>query len=81
MMIKLRLFARYREVIGIEHECLNLTATSVAELRQALIARGGDWQVLTDTKLCCALNEVLCREESLISDGDEVAFFPQMTGG
>ena len=29
----------------------------------------------------CALNQTLCEESALLSDGAEVAFFPPVTGG
>jgi molybdopterin synthase sulfur carrier subunit len=80
-MIELRLFARYREVIGVDCERVNLMVTTIGELRDALIARGEGWQILAEPTLCCARNEVLCSVESPVAEGDEVAFFPQMTGG
>ncbi len=81
MIIELCLFARYREAVGVEQERIEVYATSVAELRDDLLKRGDNWAVLADPKLCCARNQTVCSLESPIADGDEVAFFPQMTGG
>ncbi|MFQ3216304.1 MoaD/ThiS family protein [Paraperlucidibaca sp.] len=81
MIIELCLFARYREAVGIERERIEIDVTSIADLRDTLLGRGDNWAVLADPKLCCARNQTLCSLESAIADGDEIAFFPQMTGG
>lgn len=81
MIIELCLFARYREAVGIERERIEVDVTSIADLRDALLGRGDNWAVLADPKLCCARNQTLCSLENAIADGDEIAFFPQMTGG
>ena len=43
--------------------------------------RGGAWQVLAGLNLMCASNEELCKPDEPLADGDEVAFFPPVTGG
>jgi molybdopterin synthase sulfur carrier subunit len=82
-MLSLQYFARYRETLGMEGERLEWSAgfTSLAELRQQLIARGGVWLVLAEQNLMCARNQELCSLSEPLSDGDEVAFFPTVTGG
>jgi len=37
--------------------------------------------VLGETSLMCALNQELCTPAAPIEDFDEIAFFPQVTGG
>ena len=44
-------------------------------------ARGGVWEVLGEQNLMCARNQELCGLDEAIVDGDEVAFFPTVTGG
>lgn len=82
-MISLQFFARYREVLGDHIQTLPYQAQwrTVADLRAALIEQGGDWQVLSDSGLMCALNDEMCKLDSQLQAGDRVAFFPTVTGG
>ena len=82
-MIELRFFARYREALGCEAEQLAFdpALTSVGALRELLIARGGAWQVLGEGRVLCARNQELCSLSEPLADGDEIAFFPPVTGG
>jgi molybdopterin synthase sulfur carrier subunit len=38
-------------------------------------------EVLSEQNLMCARNEDLCQLDEPVSEGDEVAFFPTVTGG
>ena len=81
-MIRVQYFARYREVLGIDGEQLQRAALSnLEQLREHLQSRGGVWQVLAEQNLMCARNEELCRLDETLEEGDEVAFFPPVTGG
>lgn len=82
-MIQVHYFARYRETLGIDSEPLgwNAAFASLDDLRRYLLARGGDWQVLAERNLMCARNQELCGLDELLADGDEIAFFPTVTGG
>ncbi|MEO4049081.1 MoaD/ThiS family protein [Pseudomonas sp. CAU 1711] len=81
-MIRVQYFARYREVLGVDGEQLQRAAmTSLDDLRRHLLNRGGVWQVLAEQNLMCARNQELCGLETELVDGDEVAFFPTVTGG
>ena len=81
-MIRVQYFARYREVLGIEGEQLQRAAlTNLEQLREHLQSRGGVWQVLAEQNLMCARNQELCSLDTEIADGDEIAFFPTVTGG
>ena len=82
-MIEVRYFARYREVLGSDGERLEWSAAldSLEALRGQLLARGGAWQVLAEQSLMCARNQELCSLAEPLTDGDEVAFFPPVTGG
>jgi len=46
-----------------------------------LLARRDGAEVLSEQNLMCARNEDLCQLDEPVSDGDEVAFFPTVTGG
>jgi len=82
-MIELRYFASLRERLGRDQERVAVGAATVAELRVRLRERGGVWAeaLADDQPLLCAVNQALARPETPISDGDEVAFFPPVTGG
>jgi molybdopterin synthase sulfur carrier subunit len=84
-MLKLLFFARLREDLGTGAEELALPAgvTTVAALRAHLIARGGAWAtVLANGKaLRVAVNQEMAEPSTPVRTGDEVAFFPPVTGG
>ena len=82
-MINLQFFARYREVLGVEQQQLAWSPelSSLRALRDALLNRGEDWQVLAEPRLMCALNQEMVSLDTPLQDGDEVAFFPPVTGG
>ena len=82
-MIEVRFFARYREALDSDGESLAWSAEldSLDALRRRLLARGEAWQVLAEKGLMCARNQELCSLAEPLADGDEVAFFPPVTGG
>lgn len=83
MKIKLRYFASIREAVGQSSEHMDTSAVNLAALRDELIARGGPHaQALARGKtLRVAQNQVMAAETASLSDGDEIAFFPPVTGG
>lgn len=83
-MILVNYFARYREQLGSGGEKLPLAPDlrTVDDVRRLLMARGENWAaVLGENSLMCALNQDLCKLDAVIEDFDEIAFFPQVTGG
>jgi molybdopterin synthase sulfur carrier subunit len=54
----------------------------VADLRDYLSRRGPAWEKLTNARLLrAAVNQKMVDDEAAVADGDEVAFFPPVTGG
>ena len=84
MSIHLLYFAGLREALGVATEHLELPAgvATVAALREFLAARGGSWSALVTTKnLRAAVNQEMIGADAPVQAGDEVAFFPPVTGG
>ncbi|MFK7701141.1 MoaD/ThiS family protein [Pseudomonas caspiana] len=81
MNIKVQYFARYRETLGIDSELVEGEFASIDALRLQLLTREGVWQVLAEQNLMCARNQELCQLDEPLEAGDEVAFFPTVTGG
>lgn len=81
MSVQVLYFARFREVLGLETETAEGDYDSVRALREYLVLRGGAWQILAEQNLMCARNEELCQLDEPLVSGDEVAFFPPVTGG
>ncbi|MES2237372.1 MAG: molybdopterin converting factor subunit 1 [Rugosibacter sp.] len=84
MHIHLLYFAGLREALGVTTETLELPAgiETVTALRELLAARGAPWIALVTTKnLRAAVNQQMAGQDTRIQAGDEVAFFPPVTGG
>lgn len=84
MSIQLLYFAGLREALGVATEELELPlgVATVAALREFLAARGAPWTALVTTKnLRAAVNQEMAGPDTLLQAGDEVAFFPPVTGG
>jgi sulfur-carrier protein len=85
MKIKVLYLASLRERLGRPGEDIEVSpATStVAGLRALLMARGGTWQTaLAQGKaLRVAVNQEMAQPATPVKAGDEVAFFPPVTGG
>lgn len=86
-MIKVLFFAQLREKLNCskwDHSINPAFKTSftVADLKSALATKGDAWQaVFTDPQVLVAVNQVMCNNNTLLASGDEVAFFPPVTGG
>ena len=83
MKIAVRYFASVREALGPGEEVEIGAGADIAALRDALIARGGRHAEALgrDRVLRSARNRVLTPDSTPLGDGDEVGFFPPLTGG
>jgi molybdopterin synthase sulfur carrier subunit len=82
--LKILFFAGLREALGVASESLPPPegVATVGALRDHLAARGAPWSALATTKnLRAAVNQQMVSLDSPVTDGDEVAFFPPVTGG
>ncbi|MBC8946473.1 MULTISPECIES: molybdopterin synthase sulfur carrier subunit [Xenorhabdus] len=81
-MIKVLFFAQIRELVGTDYLEVSSEYPTVAHLRQALLEKGERWKLaLEESKLLVAVNQSFVHAEHPLRDGDEVAFFPPVTGG
>ncbi|MCG6965912.1 MAG: molybdopterin converting factor subunit 1 [Chromatiaceae bacterium] len=82
-MIRVLYFASLRDRLGRADETLSERPATVAELRAALVARGGIWgDVFADgQRVLAAVNQEMASAEQVLNEGDEVGFFPPVTGG
>jgi len=83
-VITLRYFASLRERLGVGDERVELPAGvgDLTGLTAWLQGRDAVWrEALADRTLHVAVNQELVADNVRIGDGDEVAWFPPVTGG
>ncbi len=84
-MIHIKYFARLRENLGTKGEEIEFGEQSktVDAVIQLLIDRGEPWitEFSAETKVLVAVNYEVCQTDTQLKEGDEVAFFPPVTGG
>lgn len=81
-MIKVLFFAQTRELLNIDSLEVEPNFKTAEALRAFLCEKGDKWALaLASGKLLVAVNQTISPLESIIEDGDEVAFFPPVTGG
>lgn len=85
MKVKVLFFASLREQLGTSAEEIELPreVTTVAGLRSHLAGRNSAWNgVLSEGRLIrAAVNQDMVQQSAPIKPGDEIAFFPPVTGG
>lgn len=82
-MIRVLFLAQLREQLGVaEIHVVADGVDSVATLKQYLVANHPEWEAfLSNSKLLVAVNHEYVKTDAAITSGDEVAFFPPVTGG
>ncbi len=81
-MIKVLFFAQVRELVGTDSLTLDASELATVEAVVSSCARGDRWALaLEEGKLLAAVNQTLTSFEHPVASGDEVAFFPPVTGG
>ncbi|MGO8951158.1 MAG: molybdopterin converting factor subunit 1 [Ktedonobacterales bacterium] len=81
MSVQIRYFAALREAVNRDDETLQLPAgTSVAQVRSVLVER---YPALANILPRCAVavNRVYASAQTVLDDGDELAFIPPLGGG
>ena len=76
MTIQIKFFASLRETLGMDES--QIEAREGVTIRQI-------WDQVTSqdypVNTLCAINMDYAKPDDVVSDGDEVAFFPPVTGG
>ncbi len=81
-MIQVLFFAQIKELVGTGSLRLEGDFLTVEHVRSHLAAKGDKWALaMTSGKLLVAVNQTLSEFSSEIKQGDEIAFFPPVTGG
>ena len=77
MSIQVKFFASLREQLGTDS--IEIDASKASQVREVwqTATRAADYPANT----LCAINMQYARLDDAVSDGDEVAFFPPVTGG
>jgi|TARA_B110000914_G_C15135286_1_gene296853 molybdopterin synthase sulfur carrier subunit len=86
MKINILFFASVREMFDIHKkdvEILDSENSPNKLLRFLSKKEEGSWTLLLNQKdsIRVAINQELCSWDDLLNDGDELAFFPPITGG
>jgi molybdopterin synthase sulfur carrier subunit len=83
--VRVLYFARLKETLGRDAESFPLPpgVSTVAGLREHLQSRGGAWatELAPGNAVRVAVNQDMATGDTRIQAGDEVAFFPPVTGG
>lgn len=81
-MVNVLFFASLRETLGVAQLSHPLdTRVTAGELLEQLKGQDAEWQKALDGQLLCSINQDIVPLDTVVSDGDEVAFFPPVTGG
>lgn len=82
-MINVLFFASLKESLDCDAlQVASAEAATIAGLRQLLAAKGALWAASLEADAALvAVNQTMANEQTTLKSGDEVAFFPPVTGG
>ncbi|KMT66132.1 MoaD/ThiS family protein [Catenovulum maritimum] len=81
-MIKVLFFAKLKEDLNSAGVELEFDSISVQALKQKLVELNPSWaKSLSQSNVLSAVNQTMVGSEFIVKAGDEVAFFPPVTGG
>lgn len=77
MLITVKYFATLREQLGREEQ--EFDASSARTVADVWLQASGrpHWP----HNLLCARNQIFCKPDATVEEGDEIAFFPPVSGG
>lgn len=82
-MIRVCFFADLRERLGCSELFMqDFSGENVGQLKLLIIKQHPQWEnIFLGKKLLIAVNHAMANNNTAIAAGDEVAFFPPVTGG
>lgn len=81
-MLNILFFAQIREVLNCDSMQLATVPANLKTLRQELSQKSELWaETLGSQSALAAVNQTISDDDAALKDGDEVAFFPPVTGG
>ncbi len=82
-MINIVFFAQLREQLKSDGLQLDIsTPCTVKDIQVALLEKNPQWSdFLSNPALMCAVNQDMVQLDAQVVNGNEVAFFPPVTGG
>lgn len=82
MQVTVKTFAQTREITGEDNIALNVSDNSTIEaVISQLKTRSDKWALALEGSVLTACNQELCDPQTVLSNGDELALFPPVTGG
>ncbi|MYG42684.1 MAG: MoaD/ThiS family protein [Rhodobacteraceae bacterium] len=83
MTVRVLYFSWLRERIGVPSESIETDAVRVNDLLNELREKGERYKLAftQTTSICVAIDQELGDMDSDITNAEEIAFFPPMTGG
>ena len=81
MLVRVRLFARLRELAGASELTRELPDGATARVLWEELAREFPGIAGYERTISCAVNEEYARLTAVLREGDEVAFLPPVSGG
>ncbi|RCV89442.1 cyclic pyranopterin monophosphate synthase MoaC [Billgrantia montanilacus] len=82
--LRVKFLAELRELLGVSELSLpldSLASADVGGLKSALVSRDKRFARLSEGRVLCAVNQVMAVDSTPITNEDEIAFFPPVTGG
>lgn len=82
-MINVLFFASLKERLGCDRTRISaIDVDTIDDIKKLLISQNPNWEKwLNKRNLLCSKNLTMTSSNSAVSSGDEVAFFPPVTGG
>jgi len=81
--VKVLFFGQLKERLKCDKLTVDIAHTlSIKAFKHMLVEQNPHWQAwLEERDVLCALNQTMSSSDELVKAGDELAFFPPVTGG